>query len=263
MTEKNDRSGRVKIAANSTRFAKQAPHQMDPYDGVLVVDKPSGPTSHDIVAGIRRKFAFKKVGHGGTLDPQATGVLVILIGRGTKLSSRFIQSDKTYEGTVRLGITTDSHDIQGKVLKETDYSSVTRDLLEVEMKKLTGDIMQAPPMLSAVKVDGVPLYKRARKGQTVEREPRLIHVYEFKMTDFRPPMSDFILRCTKGTYVRTLCADIGESLGCGAYLHSLRRTQCGNINISDATPTDDVLGMNRKELLEKIIPMQRFALKRR
>lgn len=249
-----------KIAAGSTRFGKQAPPRpVDPFDGVLLVDKPSGPTSHDIVAKIRKKFGFKKVGHGGTLDPQATGLLVILIGRGTKLSDRFIGSDKTYEGAMRLGIATDTQDSLGKVLREADFSSVTRKQLEAEAQKFTGDILQTPPMVSAVKVDGVPLYKLARKGKTVERKPKLIHVYEFTIKGFRPPMADIFLRCTKGTYVRTLCADIGEALGCGACLDRLRRIQSGNICIEDAAPADEILRMDHKELLEKIIPLRRFT----
>ena len=235
------------------------PRSVDPFDGILVVDKPSGPTSHDVVDCLRRRFQFKKVGHGGTLDPQATGILILLLGKGTKLSSVFIGSDKTYEGTMRLGITTDSHDAQGTVLEERDWSRVTQDQLEAEIHKLTGDLMQVPPMVSAVKVQGVPLYKRARKGQVVEREPKLVHIYEFTLREFRPPSASFVLRCTKGTYVRSLCADIGEALGCGAHLEQLRRTQSGAIRIENALPLDHVLAMERDELLEHIRPIREFA----
>ena len=244
----------------SSRFGQPAaPKPSDPFDGVLLVDKPSGPTSHDIVSKIRKTFRFKKVGHGGTLDPQATGLLLILVGRGTKLSDLFISSDKTYEGTFTLGIATYSQDADGKVIRESDPGSVTADQVEIEMRKLTGDLMQTPPMVSAVKVDGVPLYKRARKGQTVEREPRLIHVYEFRMTAFRSPEVDFVLQCTKGTYVRTLCADIGEALGCGAHLSRLRRTVCGEMDIKDATPVDKLLRMERNSLGRLLIPIRNFA----
>jgi len=241
-------------------FSRPAPPRpSDPFDGVLLVDKPSGPTSHDIVSKIRKTFRFKKVGHGGTLDPQATGLLLILVGRGTKLSELFISSDKTYEGTLTLGVATDSQDADGKVVQESDPGLVTAEQVEAEMRKLTGDLMQTPPMVSAVKVDGVPLYKRARKGQTVEREPRLIHVYEFSMTGFRLPEADFVLRCTKGTYVRTLCADIGDALGCGAHLSRLRRTVCGEMEIENAVPVDELLAMERNSLGRIIIPIRKFA----
>jgi len=235
------------------------PRALDPYDGILLVDKPGGPTSHDVVDIIRRQFRLRKVGHGGTLDPQATGLLVILIGKGTKLSNAFMGSDKIYEGTLRLGIATDSQDAQGKILKEGDYSAVTREQVEAEMKKFTGDILQTPPMVSAVKVDGVPLYKHARKGHTVEREAKLIHIYEFTLLTFTPPQATFVLRCTKGTYVRTLCADIGEHLGCGAHLEQLRRTQSGELKIADAMPLDQVVKLTLEELCGKMIPVSRFS----
>ena len=232
---------------------------IQPFDGILLVDKPSGPTSHDIVAKIRSRFRFNKVGHGGTLDPQATGLLVILLGKGTKLSNRFAGSDKIYEGTIKLGVSTDSQDAQGAILREADASGVTRELLEAEVAKLTGDIMQTPPMVSAVKVGGVPLYKLARKGETVEREPRLIHVYEFKLLTFTPPQATFFLRCSKGTYVRTICADIGDRLGCGAHLEQLRRTRCGDFSIEDSIPFDAIMNMDMAALDEKIIGLHRLS----
>ncbi|MBN1556975.1 MAG: tRNA pseudouridine(55) synthase TruB [Lentisphaerae bacterium] len=239
--------------------APAPPRGLEPYDGVLVVDKPAGPTSHDVVDRIRRTFQIRKVGHGGTLDPQATGLLIVLVGRGTKLSSLFLGSDKTYEGTLRLGVATDSQDAQGRVTAERDPSGVTRDRLEAEMARFRGDLYQTPPMVSAVKVDGVPLYKRARRGQTVKREPRLVHVYAFDLTDFRPPYADFVLRCSKGTYARTLCADVGEALGCGAHLHALRRTRSGDIDIAAAVPLDALLELSREALYERILPMHRFT----
>jgi tRNA pseudouridine55 synthase len=256
----NIRRRRQGDRAAAKRYGGSAPPRpSDPFDGVLVIDKPAGPTSHDVVEAVRRTFGFKKVGHGGTLDPMATGVLVILIGRGTKLSNHFIGSDKTYRGTMLLGVSTDSHDMDGEVTGEADCSAVTRAQVEAEMEKLTGDMMQVPPMVSAVKVNGVPLYKRARKGQTVEREPRLIHVYEFSLLDFKPPRVDLLLRCTKGTYVRKLCADIGESLGCGACLERLRRTESGDLHVENAVELEEVLRMEREELLDLIIPLRRFT----
>lgn len=231
---------------------------LNDFDGVLVVDKPSGPTSHDIVDMIRKKFGFRKVGHGGTLDPQATGLLLILIGKGTKLSERIMGSDKEYEGIMKLGVATSTQDAQGEIIREADCGFVTRDQIEAQMAGFTGDIQQLPPMVSAVKVDGVPLYKHARKGRIIERKPRLVHIYEFKMKDFNLPRVNFLIRCTKGTYVRTLCADIGEALGCGAHLEHLRRTCSGSVNIEEAVQLDKVLDMKREELAGCIIPLTVF-----
>ena len=245
-----------------SRYSRPAsPQAMDPYDGVLLVDKPAGPTSHDVVDAIRSTFGFRKVGHGGTLDPQATGLLLILIGRGTKLSDRFLSSDKTYEGTMHMGIATDSQDADGEVVSEHDYSGVTREQMEGAMQARIGDQYQTPPMVSAVKVKGVPLYKRARRGQSVEREPRLIHVYEFTLLGFAPPFVQFQLRCTKGTYVRTLCSDIGEALGCGAHLSQLERTECGDLLLSDAMPLSDILKLTREELAGKVLSIRDITLR--
>lgn len=246
--------------ASDQRFKTPAPpRKMDALDGVLLVDKPGGPTSHDIVAAVRRNFRIKKVGHGGTLDPQATGLLILLLGKGTKLSNRFLGSDKIYEGRMRLGIATNSQDADGEVVSEGDWSGVTRENLLEQMKNLSGDIYQKPPMVSAVKIDGVPLYKRARKGEVVERKPRLVHIYSFKLIDFEPPQARFTVKCTKGTYIRTLCADIGEALGCGAHLDQLRRTASGNLNVADASSLDDILSWDRKTLEEHVIHMRKFA----
>ena len=247
------------IQTRTNRFSGPArPRDFDPSDGILIVDKPSGPTSHDIVAVIRRKFGFRKVGHGGTLDPRATGLLVILVGRGTKLSNRFMSSEKTYEGTLRLGIATDTQDADGEIIAEAPCDNISRERLEEEMAKMRGDIHQIPPMVSAIKVDGVPLYKRARKGQTVERKPRLVHIHSFNLIDLTPPRARFTIHCTKGTYVRTICADIGEALGCGAHLEDLRRTSSGKLTIDQATPLDSLLALDRKALIDKIVPMSRF-----
>jgi tRNA pseudouridine55 synthase len=227
-------------------------------DGVLLVDKPCGPTSHDIVAAVRRRFRLRKVGHGGTLDPQATGLLVLLVGRATKLSGRFLGSDKTYEGVLRLGVSTDSHDAQGQVVRTADPSAVTAASLAAEMERRVGDQQQTPPMVSAVKVEGVPLYKRARKGQTVEREARLVHIYEFRLLTFEPPLARFRVRCSKGTYVRTLVADAGDTLGCGASLDALRRLESGPLRIEEALPLDTILAWDRAGLERSLLPLRRF-----
>lgn len=231
----------------------------DPFDGILLVDKPSGMTSHDVVARIRRHFKFRKVGHGGTLDPMATGLLIILIGRGTKLSASIMGSDKTYEGTMHLGISTDTHDVDGNVLEEKPIDGVSAERLEEEMKKWEGDIMQTPPMVSAIKKNGVPLYKLARKGKEVEREKRFLHVYRFQLLSVNLPQATFRLHCTKGTYVRTLCADVGDGLGCGAHLASLRRIASGDLDIKDARTLDDILKMDLAELEKQVITVNQYG----
>lgn len=231
-----------------------APPSPNPVDGVLLIDKPPDHTSHDVVARIRKHFHFKKVGHGGTLDPMATGLLVILLGRGTKLSDYVMGSDKTYVGTIRLGVRTYTQDAEGEVLETADPAGVTEEAVRAELAKRTGDIMQTPPMVSAIKKDGVPLYKLARKGKVVEREPRLIHVYRFELVAFRPPDVDMIIECTKGTYVRTLAAEIGDALGCGAHLAGLRRTVSGEFSIDDAIPLEEALQTPPAELARRVIP---------
>jgi len=231
----------------------------DTIDGVLLVDKPMEWTSHDVVARLRNRFRLRKVGHGGTLDPMATGLLIILLGRGTKLSERLMATDKSYEGTMRLGVSTDTHDADGRVVREADAGGISEEALRREMQKWTGDVMQTPPMVSAIKKDGVPLYKLARKGKTVERKPRLLHIYTFELLAYRPPEATFRLTSTKGTYVRTLCHDVGDALGCGAHLSRLRRLKCGRFDVSTATPLDTIVQWNRDELAERVIPVSTVA----
>lgn len=230
-------------------------NRTDPFDGILLVDKPAGMTSHDVVYKIRRHFNLKKVGHGGTLDPAATGLLVILLGRGTRVSNRFMSSDKTYEGTITLGVTTDSQDAEGKVLKTTDPSGITRTQLEDTISKFKGDMFQIPPMVSAIKMAGVPLYKLARQGEEIERKPRFIHLYDFRLLDYTPPCGTFVLRCSKGTYVRTICHDIGEILGVGAHLSQLRRTESAGYDVSQAITLDHLLSMQQVDLLNHVLPL--------
>ena len=232
----------------------QQARELDPFDGILLVDKPSGMTSHDVVDRIRHTFRISKVGHGGTLDPMATGLLIMLLGRGTRLSNDIMGTDKVYEGSMLFGTTTASEDADGAITGTADYSAVTREAVEAEMKKWLGDVQQIPPMVSAIKKDGVPLYKLARKGQEVVREPRWLHIYEFTMLDFALPRVTFRLRCSKGTYVRTLCADIGRALGCGAHLADLRRTRSGEFSIEKALRLDDLLKLRLDDLLPHIIP---------
>jgi tRNA pseudouridine55 synthase len=232
--------------------------KLDPWDGVLLVDKPPGFTSHDVVAKVRNFFRLKKVGHGGTLDPMATGLLILLLGRGTRASNQVMGSDKIYEGVMRLGITTDTQDAEGEVLEEKSADGITDEQVLAEMHKRIGDQMQIPPMVSAIKKNGVPLYKLARKGEVIEREARLIHVYNFNMLGREGVDVSFNLKCTKGTYVRTLCHDIGEALGCGAHLKALRRTASGKFSIEDALTMEQLLALDLPGLCQRVIPIQRL-----
>lgn len=231
----------------------------DPLDGALLVDKPVGPTSHDVVDAIRRRFQIKKAGHCGSLDPNATGLLVIVLGRGTKLSERLMAGDKVYEGRIKLGETTRSYDADGELVWSLPVPPLSLEQLNEVAVTFTGDQMQLPPMVSAVKKDGVPLYKLARKGIEVERKERLIHIYTFRFTQYREPVGDFRVSCTKGTYLRTLAHDLGQRLGCGAHLLTLRRLNAGKFDVMDAVSLDQVLGLTIGELERRVIPFLSLA----
>ena len=237
----------------SSHRRSRRPREPDPYDGILLVDKPTEWTSHDVVAKVRNHFKFNKVGHGGTLDPLATGLLVLLIGKGTKLSDRIMGGDKIYEGTIHLGITTHSQDRDGEVLAEKDASHITREQVEAAIQNYLGDIEQIPPMVSAIKKDGVALYKLARKGKVIEREPRKIHIYNFEVTGFDNPLVEFRVKSTKGTYVRTLAHDLGNDLGVGGSLDALRRTGSGPLSLEKAYSLEEVLACDRDSIGEKMI----------
>ena len=207
-------------------------------NGVLLVDKPAGLTSHDVVDRIRRAAGTRRVGHTGTLDPAATGLLVLCLGHATRLSEHLTGLDKVYEGTMRLGLTTDSYDLDGKVLQQVTPPTFTINTLQDACLPFTGDIEQIPPMVSAVKVGGERLYKKARQGETVVREPRKVTVCEFVVLSYEPPDARIRVRCTRGTYVRSLCHDVGQALGCGAALAALRRTYVGRYALEEAQPLD-------------------------
>jgi tRNA pseudouridine55 synthase len=228
-------------------------------DGAILVDKPAGPTSHDVVDAIRRKFGIKKVGHCGTLDPNATGLLIIVLGRGTKLSERLMGDDKVYEGTVKFGESTDSHDSDGELTGSLPVLPMTLEQLNEEAATFIGDQMQVPPMVSAIKKDGVPLYKLARQGIEVEREPRLIHIYNFRFTEYTEPLGKFRVACTKGTYIRSLAHDLGQKLGCGAHLTALRRTVSGKFDVADAITLQDVMQLNPTQLEKRVLPFLKLA----
>jgi tRNA pseudouridine55 synthase len=231
-------------------------------DGALLIDKPAGMTSHDVVDDIRRHFGIKKVGHCGTLDPNATGLLIIVLGKATKLSERLMSDDKVYEGTIKFGESTDSFDSDGELVSSLPVPPITLDELNKLATEFVGDQMQTPPMVSAVKKGGVPLYKLARKGLEVQREPRLIHVYSFKFSTYEEPMARFRLACTKGTYVRTIAHELGQKVGCGAHLVQLSRTKSGKFDVTEATPLQKILSWSASELEQKVIPFLTLARER-
>jgi tRNA pseudouridine55 synthase len=223
-------------------------------DGAILVDKPAGPTSHDVVDAVRRTFQIEKAGHCGTLDPNATGLLILVLGRATKLSEKLMASDKVYEGTLKLGESTSTYDAEGDLISSLPVPPFTLDQLNETAATFLGDHMQVPPMVSAIKKDGVPLYKLARKGIEVERKPRLVHIYNFRFTDYDEPLARFRVACTKGTYVRTLAHDFGEKIGCGAHLVNLRRTVSGTFDVANAVPFEDLLQLSKKDLEKRVIP---------
>jgi tRNA pseudouridine55 synthase len=213
---------------------------MTELDGLLLVDKPTGCTSHDVVDFVRRKFNLSKVGHCGTLDPLATGLLMIVLGKATKIQDLLMAEDKVYQGTLRFGQTTDSQDSDGKVMEEKEVPPLTLEQIDAAFAKYIGDFYQTPPMVSAVKMNGVPLYKLARQGKTVERQPRLVHIFNYMIGEFHLPELTFEIKCSKGFYVRTYCHDIGQDLGCGAHLTQLRRTRSGNFSVETASTWDSL-----------------------
>ena len=215
-------------------------------DGILIVNKPSGITSHDVVDFVRRKFNIKRVGHAGTLDPMATGVLVMLLGKATKLSNTFTSDDKVYVAKVFFGKKTDTQDSQGKVIEETNIESLDIEDIKKALDNFKGETEQIPPMVSAIKYKGKKLYQLARAGKTVERAPRKIKITDIEILDFNFPEMTFRVRCSKGTYVRTLCEDIGKSLGVPSHMSSLVRSASGDFLLKDSKSLDDV---NEKDII--------------
>jgi tRNA pseudouridine55 synthase len=228
-------------------------------EGVLLVDKPTDHTSHDVVARLRGKLHLKRIGHAGTLDPMATGLLVMLVGKATRISQYLMSVEKEYTGTIRLGAVTNTQDATGEVLETRPVPALEESAVRTALDGFLGDQYQIPPMFSAVKIDGRPLYKSARKGEEVEREPRFIRVMRFDLTRWASPDLDFDLHCTKGTYVRTLAHDLGARLGCGAHLAALRRTASGAMRIEQALPLEDLLAMPLPELERRLIPVHEAA----
>lgn len=222
--------------------------------GLLLVDKPSGMTSHDVVDHVRKASGIRRVGHTGTLDPAATGLLILCLGPATRLSEYLTGLDKVYEGDMRFGVVTDSYDMDGKVLEEHPVpADLSVETIQAVCDHYVGDILQAPPMVSAVKVGGERLYKKARKGEVVEREARPVHVEEFTVLGYDAPLATFRVACTRGTYVRSLCHDVGEAIGCGATLNSLRRTHVGKHCVDNAATIDDL--KTPENVLGALVPL--------
>jgi tRNA pseudouridine55 synthase len=228
-------------------------------DGALNIDKPAGVTSHDVVNKVRRILQTKKVGHAGTLDPMATGVLLVCVGQATRIAEFLMGAEKEYEGVMTLGATTDTEDSSGRVEREADASSVTEDQVAQVLPKFLGEISQVPPMVSAVHHEGKRLYELARQGKVVDREPKLVSVRRIEMLSFEPgdrPKVTLRVVCSKGLYIRTLFADFGEALGVGAHMSGLRRTRIGRFVIADAINLDTLAAMAESGGLEQVvIPM--------
>ena len=209
-------------------------------NGIVIVDKPQGWTSQDVTARLRRVYATRRIGHGGTLDPMATGVLPVFVGRATRGVEFFEHAEKTYDTVLLLGRTTDTQDVTGATLAEKPVHLSPADIDRV-LPRFRGDILQVPPMYSALKVNGKKLYELARKGQEVERQPRPITVFELTNLGFDGTRLSLRVRCSKGTYIRTLCQDIGDALGCGGCMEALRRVRAGEYGIEDAVPLEQLL----------------------
>jgi tRNA pseudouridine55 synthase len=223
--------------------------------GFLVVDKPPGITSHGVVQRVRRFLRLRKIGHLGTLDPIGTGVLVLAVGRATKAVKHFITDDKVYLTTLLLGVTTDTQDIEGKVLSETPCPSIVREDIEEALRHFEGEIQQIPPMVSAKKVKGKRLYKLHRKGIEIPREPKTIFVRRIELLNVRLPECTFLVECSKGTYIRTLCADVGDRLGVGGCMARLCRLRSGFFCLRDARALKLLERMSREQIVSLLMPL--------
>lgn len=217
--------------------------------GILLVDKPTGITSHDVVDIVRSRIGTKKVGHGGTLDPLATGLLIILIGKSTKLFPKLSFLDKQYEATLRLGVSTSSGDTQGKVIKESEWQNISLETIKDSFKKFQGQILQVPPQVCALRYKGRRVYQLARKGKVVTLPPRKITIYSLRIQNIDLPGIDFYIHCSKGTYIRKLAQDIGEVLGCGACITRIRRTHIGRFSLKDAV---DISHIHESAIIQQI-----------
>lgn len=249
------RGGGDTVRAPAANAAYATTMNSDSINGVLLVDKGSDMTSHDVVAVARRTLNTKKIGHCGTLDPMATGLLILVVGKATKIQDLLMSEDKEYTGTLELGKTTNTQDAEGEVEQEREVPDFTEEEIAAAFAKFQGDFYQMPPMVSAIKKDGVPLYKLARQGKEIVREPRLVHVYGHRIDGIRLPEVDFTVKCSKGFYVRTYAHDIGEALGCGAHLKALRRTRSGKFDLSRSVTFEELKHGDRSEVLAKMLSL--------
>jgi tRNA pseudouridine55 synthase len=241
---------------------KPNPMELNGPSGVLLIDKAPDMTSHDVVAIARRALDTKKIGHCGTLDPMATGLLMLVIGRATKIQDLLMSEDKEYVGTMTLGASTSTQDRQGEVLESKPVPAFSDEEIRAAFEAFTGDFEQIPPMVSAIKKDGVPLYKLARKGVVIERDPRPVRVTGSQVTRIELPEVDFIVKCSKGFYVRTYAHDIGERLGCGGHLSALRRTRSGKFTLDRAVTVADLKTAPREDLLKAMVSLAEISLMR-
>ncbi len=226
------------------------------YEGILLIDKDAGCTSHDVVNKVRRILKIRSVGHAGTLDPLATGLLVILVGRATKVSQYLMSLDKVYDGEMKLGVETNSQDSEGEVVSELPVpESVNEAYMREQMSSFLGDQYQTPPMFSAKKLNGIPLYKLARQGQEVQREPRFINISKFELLEWNKPAAKFRLACSKGTYVRTVCHDLGKKIGCGAHMTQLRRISSDKFNVENAITVEKLSQLSPSAIKKILIPV--------
>jgi tRNA pseudouridine55 synthase len=230
--------------------------------GVLLIDKAADFTSHDVVAVSRRALGTKKIGHCGTLDPMATGLLMLVVGRATKIQDLLMSEDKEYVGTMSLGKVTSSQDKEGEVIAEHPVPDFSPGQLQAAFDFFVGEFEQMPPMVSAIKINGVPLYKMARKGQEVERKTRAVRVTGYEIHRVELPEVDFTVRCSKGFYVRTYVHDIGAKLGCGGHLSALRRTRSGKFTLERAVTIPELKTLAREELLRRMISLAEISLMR-
>lgn len=230
--------------------------------GVLLIDKEPDMTSHDAVAICRRQLKFKKIGHCGTLDPMATGLLMLVIGKATKIQDLLMSEDKEYTGTLTLGTSTDSQDKEGEVVEAKEVPDFSDKDIDEAFNNYTGAFEQIPPMVSAIKKDGVPLYKLARKGKVVQRDPRPVHVSQYNISRIALPEIDFKVNCSKGFYVRTYVHDIAQDLGCGGHLSALRRTRSGKFTVDRAMTAADLKTASADDIRNALISLAEISLMR-
>jgi tRNA pseudouridine55 synthase len=231
----------------------------EPITGVLLVDKGQDMTSHDVVAVARRTLNTKKIGHCGTLDPMATGLLILVIGKATKIQDLLMSEDKEYTGSLELGKTTNTQDAEGVVETENEVPDFTEEQIREAFDMFKGDFYQTPPMVSAIKKDGVPLYKLARQGKEVKRDPRFVHVFSYRIDGIELPVVEFTVKCSKGFYVRTYCHDIGQSLGCGAHMKSLRRTRSGKFDLERSVTFEELKHGHREDIIAKMMSLPEIS----